>query len=209
MSGPAPDDGEPPSWRPRLWMTGTVHSGAGPCPCPTGCGDCVFRSPTLYNRSKSSERLLNGRVLCARRPLRTRALATRAPSSLVSGESPPDLRVVITLALSSVTWGPRRDVGTWGLRDVGRRVTALAHGGSRPPELHVNGTAGLRDGGSLLDSCPAWEDVVCLSCDADTGYYPATFAGQGLGPWTIDASPFISFSREPCCVLCCPCSHHQ
>lgn len=72
------------------------------------------------------------------------------------------------------------------------------HGRSHPPELHVNGTTGLHDGGSLLDSCPAWDDVVCLSCDADNGYYPATFAGQGLGTWTTDASPLI-FSPETCC----------
>ena len=31
-----------------MWITATVSTSSGPCFCPTGCADCVYRSPTSY-----------------------------------------------------------------------------------------------------------------------------------------------------------------
>jgi len=50
------------AWGGKLWMTATLHAkGGAPCACPSGCVDCAYRSPHLYNNTNMNWRpLYNG-----------------------------------------------------------------------------------------------------------------------------------------------------
>jgi len=50
------------AWGGKVWMTATLHAkGGAPCACPSGCVDCAYRSPHLYNNTNMNWRpLYNG-----------------------------------------------------------------------------------------------------------------------------------------------------
>ena len=42
-----------------MWITATVSTSSGPCSCPEGCADCVYRSPTSYANDTANFLALN------------------------------------------------------------------------------------------------------------------------------------------------------
>lgn len=134
-------------WQGRMWFTTTAHTSAGPCACPSGCSDCVYRSPVAYNNTNVNYRpLYNGST----------------PTSLL--------------------------LGTRGVEGGG-------------------GGTFVQDGPNLLESCPAVEELVCVTCDNTRGYYPAVYAGHFTSEAGVSStgSGFTCIYVEKCATLSSAC----
>ena len=137
-------------WPGRTWVTTTVHSEEGiSCPCPSGCSDCVYRSPHVYNNTRMQFR------------------------PLYNGSDPVAIHKLVSGG------GASGGGNQWG----------------------------VYDGQTMLDGCPALSDLVCVTCDASEGYYPAVFAGaftteQGSA---MRGSGFTCIYEERCATLSSAC----